>query len=78
MTSFLTSSGGPSNPSAVVTTIYKATEVFRDRITKLIYVESNIKLSFSLWPVPNSAGSPDLTVGNMYLFSVNSISHVGS
>ena len=52
VTTYLTSSAGPSDPSTVVTSLYKATEVFRDRVTKLIYVEADRKLSFSLWPVP--------------------------
>lgn len=78
MTSFLTSSGGPQNAAAVITTMYKSTEVFRDKVTKLIYIQSKQKLSFSLWPVPNNAGSPNLAAANIYLFSANDVQDSGS
>ena len=80
VTSFLTSSGGPSDPSTVVTTLYKSTEVLRDKVTKLIYVEADRKLSFSLWPVPETGGggSPDTAKADMYLFAVAGITHSGS
>ena len=38
VTSFLTSSGGPSNSSAVITSLFKATDTFREKTTKLIYI----------------------------------------
>lgn len=78
MTSFLTSSGGPKNAAAIITTIYKSTEVFRDKVTKLIYIQSKQKLSFSLWPVPNNGGSANTAIANIYLFSANDVKDSGS
>lgn len=45
-----TISGGPSNLSAVVTPIFKATEVFRYTTQKLIYIDGTKNASFSLNP----------------------------
>jgi hypothetical protein len=41
VSSYLTVTGGPSNSTAVVTTLVKATETFRDRVARLIYVGAN-------------------------------------
>ena len=46
ITSYLTSSGGPSNPNSVITTIHKATEVFRSTTMKLIYLKPRQMLKF--------------------------------
>ena len=35
-TSYLTASGGPYNSSAIISTLVKATDTFRDRVAKLI------------------------------------------
>ena len=40
ITKYLTISGGPSNPNAVINTIHKVTDVFRLRHARLIYINS--------------------------------------
>ena len=52
ITTYKTSSGGPSNANAVITTIHKATEVFRSTTMKLIYLKKPTHIAFSLKPIP--------------------------
>jgi hypothetical protein len=56
-TSYLTASGGPNNSSAIITTLVKASDTFRDRITRLIYIGSNENATFSLYPAPTSGSN---------------------
>jgi hypothetical protein len=75
VTSFATSSGGPSNTSSAITTLYKSVEVFRNKIVKIIYADGFTNMSFTLNPVPSvTALQPNLDPtaggGNLGLFSV--------
>ena len=60
------------------TTLVKATEVFRNFVTKLIYIGANTKTSFTLWPVPDNGGTPDTAAANLYLYQVTAIQNTGS
>ena len=76
ITSYPTSSGGPSNPSAVITTITKATEIFRSTTRRLVYVHASTNLTFSLFPIPedtSNPGKPDFGSGYLSLHPVTSI-----
>ncbi len=78
-TSYLTASGGPSNSSAVITTLIKATETFRDRVSKLIYVASSQSLKYTLYPASETAtDTVDLSANNIHLYPVGSIADSNS
>lgn len=51
VSSYLTTSGGPSNSSATISTLLKLSETFRDRVAKLIYLDSAQQATFTLYPV---------------------------
>ncbi len=77
--SFLTSSGGPSNSSASIQTLLKVTDTFRDRVSKLIYAESTKSLKFTLYPVEEtSPGVIDLSQQSIFLYQVGSINYANS
>ena len=82
ITSYLTTSGGPGNSSAVITTLKKSTEVFRNKIAKLIYVGSTgQRLKFSMWPVAEDGivpGTPDRTNSNLHLYKVGTTADSGT
>lgn len=64
VTSYLTSSGGPSNSSAVVSTILKFSDTFRDRVAKLIYLDSSQTGTFTIYPFPSTANAVSVAAAN--------------
>jgi len=77
VTSFSTVSGGPSNSSAVISSLYKNVEVFRDKVVKIIYADGFTNMSFTLSPVPGASLTPNLdsaaSGANLALFAVTTI-----
>lgn len=71
--SYLTSSGGPSNSSATVNTLLKISETFRDRVAKLIYFDSSQKGTFTLYPAEGTGTTADTTRVSLNLFPVANI-----
>lgn len=57
VTSYLTLSGGPSNSSAAINTLLKVSDTFRDRVAKLIYLDSTQTTSFTIYPYPTTLSS---------------------
>lgn len=47
---------------AVVTSLLKITDVFRDRVTRLIYSKSQQTLAFSLYPIPSQSDQYERTL----------------
>lgn len=67
---YLTSAGGPSSG---ITSILKTSDAFRDRVARLVYVDSAQTLNFSLYPVYPNSPTPNLNQANLHLFKVSSI-----
>lgn len=76
VSSYLTTSGGPSNSTATISTLLKLSETFRDRVAKLIYLDSAQQATFTLYPVE----SADDSAGNdqLLLYNVSTISDGGA
>ena len=76
ITTYKTSSGGPSNAIAVINTIHKATKLFRSTTIKLIYLSKLTHVAFSLNPVLRLAenpNAPDFNQGSLNIHPVTSV-----
>ena len=64
----------------MITTLKKSTEVFRDKIAKLIYVGSTgQRLKFSMWPVEDAGGAtPNFGNSDLYLYRLDAPSDSGT
>ena len=66
-------------PSSLSYPLRKATDTFRTRVAKLIYVPTNTNLQFSIWPVPAAPGpSPNFGIANLELFATSATQNTGT
>lgn len=72
VTSYLTLSGGPSNSTATINSVLKVTDTFRDRVAKLIYLDSTQTSTFSIYPYPTTLSSA-LIAANAAVLAANNV-----
>lgn len=73
VSSYLTSSAGPSNSSASISTLLKISDTFRDRVSKLLYFDSSQKGTFTLYPAEGTGAVPDTSKVSLHLYPVANI-----
>lgn len=83
LVTYYNATGDLSPGSTNIQTRLKVTEVFRDRVTKLLYLGTNEGHSFTMYPVDSlsvGTGNPDTPVSTqtLRLFKVNAIRSTGN